>query len=266
MPQSRFHGKVVWITGASGGLGEALARRFARCGSRLVLTARRVPELQRVASLCSGAASVRLLPADLSRPELLAEKVHSVLEGEGRVDVMVHNAAVGQRAFAADTGFEVDDLIMRTNFLGPVALTKPLLVHMRARGAGHFIVVTSILGKFGLPGRSSYCASKHALHGFFDTVRAENSPYNIEVTLALPGWVRTNMSMNALTGNGEPQRRMDRGTASGVTPEFCAQKIVSGAERGKAEVLILRFQEHAALQFSRFAPGLFRRIVRGRPV
>src|SRR5437762_6350354 len=168
-----FRGKVVWITGASSGIGEALARRFASAGARLILSSRREDELNRVARLCAGAASISVLPLDLSKPDSMPDAVQWVIARAGAVDVMVHNAAVGQRSFAADTDYGIDELIMRTNYLGPVALTKAILPAMRARRQGQFIVVSSVLGKFGLPGRSAYCASKHALHGFFDTMRAE---------------------------------------------------------------------------------------------
>ena len=264
MGHSKFENKVVWITGASSGIGEALAKRFASAGSRLILSSRREEELVRVAGLCPEAPSVFVLPLDLAKPESLADAAHSVLAREKAVDVMVHNGAVSQRSFAADTRYDVDELLLRTNYLGPVALTKALLPSMRARRQGHFIVMSSVLGKFGLPGRSSYCASKHALHGFFDTVRAEVWQDNIQVTLVLPGWVRTNISINALTASGAPQRKMDSGTASGFTPEFCAERIVAAAEAGKPEINVVRLQENFALHASRFAPGFFRRLIRGR--
>src|SRR5262249_53244724 len=137
---------------------------------------------------------------------------------------------------------------------------------MRARRQGHFIVVSSVLGKFGLPGRSAYCASKHALHGFFDTLRAELWKDNIQVTLILPGWVHTNVSMNALTGQGQPQGKMDTGTASGFTPEFCANRIIAAAQNNKSEVHIVRLKENAALYLKRLGPGLFERLIRGREI
>jgi dehydrogenase/reductase SDR family protein 7B len=265
MTNSKFKGKVVWITGASSGIGEALATRFARTGSRLILSARRERELTRVAA-CSGAEAVTVLPLDLSKPESIAGAARQALAVEGHIDVMVHNGGIGQRAFAADTDYSVDDLIMRTNYLGPVALTKALLPSMRARRQGHFIVVSSVLGKFGLPGRSGYCASKHALHGFFDTLRAELWKDGIQVTLVLPSWVRTNVSINALTGNGAPHGKMDSGTARGFPPEFCAEKIIAGAESGKAEVDVVKFPEKAALYLNRLSPTMFRRVLRGRPL
>jgi short-subunit dehydrogenase len=264
MKGSVFGGKVVWITGASSGIGEALARRFAKGGARLILSSRRKDELDRVAKSCSEAKSVAVFPLDLSQPQLMHEAVQCALRINGCVDVMVHNAGVAQRAFAAETDYRVDELLMKTNYLGPVALTKALLPSMRSRRDGHFIVVTSVLGKFGLPGRSGYCASKHALHGFFDTIRAELWRDGIHVTLALPGWVRTNVSINALTGSGAPNAKMEEGTAGGVSPDFCARRIISAAASGKREVTVVKLKEQAALYLSRFAPNVFARIIRDR--
>src|SRR3989441_4608573 len=266
MPMNKpiLRGMVVWITGASSGIGEALARGFADSGSRLILSSRREDELKRVAGLCTAAESVTVIPLDLSRPELMSGAARHARDIAGHIDVMVHNGGVGQRAFAADTQYFVDDLLMRTNYLGPIALTKALLPSMRSRRQGHFIVVTSVLGKFGLPGRSGYCAAKHALHGFFDTLRAELWRDGIRVTIVLPGYVRTNVSMNALTGTGAPQRKMDPGTASGITPEVCAERIIAAAAAGKREVTPVRIMELAALYLNRLTPGLFARLLRNR--
>jgi dehydrogenase/reductase SDR family protein 7B len=264
MTESNFKGKAVWITGASSGIGEALARRFGFAGARLILSARREDELKRVAASCSGAESVTVLPLDLSKPETMSVAVRQALDIAGHIDVMVHNAAVSQRAFAAETIYEVDERIMRTNYLGPIALTKALLPSMQTRRQGHFIVLSSVLGKFGLPGRSAYCASKHALQGFFDTLRAEVWKDGIQITLVLPGWVRTNVSRNALTANGLPNGAMEAGTAGGVTPAFCAERIFSAAESGKHEVTVVKLKENAALYLHRFAPRLFERMIRNR--
>src|SRR5262245_44581143 len=150
MPRLNFKGNVVWITGASSGIGEALAKGFAEIGSRLILSSRREAELQRVGQLCSGAESVSVLPLDLSKPEFMAGAATAALAIAGRIDVMVHNAGVTQRALAADADYGIDEILVRTNYLGPVALTKALLPSMQARRQGVFIVVTSVLGKFGL--------------------------------------------------------------------------------------------------------------------
>lgn len=266
MPESDFNGKVIWITGASSGIGEALAKRFARTGCQLILSSRQEDQLRRVAADCSGAKSVSVVPLDLSKPETMQAAVGKALALAGQIDIMVHNGGVSQRAFAAETLYEVDERIMRTNYLGPVALTKALLPSMNTRRQGHFIVVSSVLGKFGLPGRSAYSASKHALHGFFDTLRAETWENSIHVTMVLPGWVQTNVSKNALTGNGTPHGVTGAGTAGGVTPEYCAGKIVRAARSRNQEVYVVQPREQFALYLNRFAPGLLRRFLRGRVI
>jgi dehydrogenase/reductase SDR family member 7B len=257
-----FRGKSVWITGASSGIGEALAQRFARSGCRLILSSRREEELARVAGLCSDAQEVSVLPLDLSRIDTMPEAAARALTIAGTIDVLVHNGGVSQRATACETPVEVDDLLMRTNYLGPIALTKAVLPSMLAAGHGHFVVVTSVLGKISIPDRSAYCASKHALHGFFNALRAELSHEGVQVTLAVPGFVRTNISVNAIASAGKQLGKTESTTARGISPELCADRIFSAASRGVHEIYIGGLKERAAMQLSRFAPRLFARIVR----
>jgi len=257
----KFSGKIIWITGASSGIGEALAVAFAREGARLVLSARRESELGRVASRCGGAASIAIVPLDLGELGSLAQKVRDVLAKEGHVDVMVHNGGISQRSLARDTAVEVDERLLRVNHLGPVALTKALLPAMAGRGAGHFVVVSSLVGVFGTPLRSSYSASKHALHGFFDSLRAEEHDRGIRVTIVCPGFVRTDVSRNALSGDGSPHGVMDPRTDSGIEPDACARAIVDAVARGKREVYV-GGRETLAVYAQRFAPGVFARLLR----
>jgi short-subunit dehydrogenase len=257
-----LRGKTVWITGASSGIGASLARQFAQTGSKLILSSRRAEELQRVAATCKGAEAIAIVPLDLSKPETMSAIVEQVLTAHGPVDVMVHNGGVSQRAEARETAFEVDDLITRTNYLGPVALTKALLPSMLVRRQGHFVIVTSGLGKIGVPNRSAYCGSKHALHGFFDGLRTETWKEGIVVTLAAPGYVKTDVGVNALTGSGERFNQRDNDVEQGISPDACAAQIVSATQLEKREVFVGRFKERAALALSWIAPGLFFRIVR----
>ena len=184
-----------------------------------------------------------------------------VLARCGAVDVLVHNGGVSQRSLARDTSPEVDRRLMETNFLGPVALTKALLPSMLARRSGHVVVVSSLVGKIGTPLRSGYSASKHALHGFFDSLRAEVWREGIRVTIACPGFIRTEVSVNALTGDGSPQGTMDEAQAHGMAPADCAEAIVRAVERGKDEMLIGE-KERWAVHLARFLPGLFHRLIR----
>ena len=169
---------------------------------------------------------------------------------------MVHGAGIGQRATAVDTAYAVDDLMMRTNYLGPVALTKALLPHMIARRRGHFVVVTSVLGRVGMPTRSAYCASKFALDGFFRALRLEVASDGIDVTIVMPGFIRTNIARNALTGDGRPAATDDPDIVKGMSPEACADRICAAASARRRDVYVGGVKERAALLANRLLQGL----------
>lgn len=256
-----FEGKTVWITGASSGIGEALAYAMATRGARLILSARRAARLQDVQAACAHPDRHLVLPLDLAETAALEAAARQALDAAGSIDVLINNGGVSQRARAVDTGLAVDRRIMDVNYFGAVALTKAVLPSMLARGAGHLVVITSVVGKFGSPLRSAYSASKHALHGFFDALRAEVHEEGIRVTLVCPGFVRTSVSVNALTGDGTPQGTMDAGQQRGLSVEVGAAKIVRAIEREKEEVCF-GGTEALAVYLKRFWPGLFSRIIR----
>ena len=179
----------------------------------------------------------------------------------GGIDVVVHNGGISQRARALDSSLEVDRRLFDVNYFGTVALTKALLPGMIAAGSGHFVVVTSLTGVIGTPLRSSYAASKHALHGFFDSLRAEHHADGVHVTIVCPGFVQTEVSRNALTGDGSPQGAMDTATANGITPEACARAIVRATARRKDEVYV-GGRERLGVYLMRLSPALFARTLR----
>jgi short-subunit dehydrogenase len=256
-----FEDKVVWITGASGGIGEALALHLSTLGARLILSARREQKLLKVQTDCANPDNHFVLPLDLTHPGTLPDAARWVLDSCGHVDIMVHNAGISQRSLVVDTFPEVDRRILETNFFGPVALTKAILPSMLARQSGHLAVITSLVGKFGTPVRSAYAASKHALHGFFDSLRAELWQQGIRVTLVCPGFIRTELPLHALTGDGTPQGKMDRAQLAGYPVDRCASKIAQAIARGKEEVLI-GGKETYAVYLKRFFPSVFSRIIR----
>ena len=260
MPESLAN-KIVWITGASSGIGEALAAEYARCGARLVLSARREAELNRVREQLVNAEEHLVLPLDLSDEEAMAPAVATVIGKFGRVDQMVHNGGISQRALARDTSLAVDHRLMAVNFFGTVALTKALLPEFRKQGGGRFVVVTSLVGEMPTPKRSAYSASKHALHGFFESLRAEEYDDGIRVTLALPGFIRTNLTYSALLGDGSEQNSLDDAQAGGMDPALCARKLVEAVQRGRDQVIIAG-REGWGLYVKRWFPGLYRRLIR----
>jgi len=232
----RFRNKVVWITGASSGIGEALAYAFAREGAHLILTARRRERLEAVRDACTGEGKRLLLPFDVTDYDCHPTMVGAAIEHFGQVDILVNNAGVSQRSLVLETDFSVDRRIMEVNYFSVVSLTKTVL-------------------------RSAYCASKHALHGYFDALRAEVYDSNIHITLICPGFVRTEVSLHALRGDGQEHGRMDETIEKGMPAEVCARHILNALHKRKEEVYIARY-EKIALYLKRFAPGLFSKLIR----
>ena len=259
--------KVIWITGASSGIGEALAYALAERNARLILSARRKEELQRVKENCAKASQskIAILPLDLSQAHSLPSLTQNAIQLFGHIDILVNNGGLGQRSLIHETSFEVDRQLMEVNYFGTIALTKSLLSHFIQRRQGHVATVTSLTGKFGTPYRSAYAASKHALHGFFDSLRAEHWKDNIHVTMICPGFIKTNLSVAALTGTGQPQAKMDKTSYPKRSPEWCAQKIVRAIEKRREEVYI-GGREVFGVYIKRFFPGLFSKLIRKVPV
>lgn len=258
----RWNNQIVWVTGASSGIGKACAESWARRGATVVLSARKAETLDAVASpLRDNGADVHVVTLDLSNSDSLQAVAQHVEEKIGPVDVMVHCGGISQRSKAIETDLDVDRRVMEIDYFGTLALTKALLPGMVKRGRGHFVVVTSLMGLFSSPFRSGYCGAKHALHGFFESLRAEHHDDGLKVTMVCPGFIRTNISLNAVVGDGSQQGTMDAKTGAGMTAEQCAERMVKAVERNKAEVLIGRYEILAAY-IKRLSPALLRRIVR----
>lgn len=257
-----FTNKVIWITGASSGIGKALAIELSKHNVKLVLSARNEAKLSEVKKACSNPNQVLVLPLDLGNIESFNLKVNEVISTFGKIDILVNNGGISQRSLAKDTNISVDQQLMNINYIGTVALTKAVLSHFIENKQGQFVVTTSIVGKIGTPLRSSYAASKHALHGFFDSLRAENHANNISVTLVCPGFVKTNVSINALTGDGSPQNKMDTATQNGISPNRFARIMVKAIYKKKEEVYIAGAKEKLGVYVKRFFPKLLSTMIR----
>jgi dehydrogenase/reductase SDR family member 7B len=247
-----FAGKVVWITGASSGIGAALARAFAAAGAQLILSGRRAAALESVASACGSETLV--LPFEATDLAALPDIVARAQAWKGCIDILVNNAGISQRSLARDTSFNVYRQIMEVDYFAPLRLTQLVLPAMRARGAGQFVAISSLAGKFGSPLRSGYCSAKFALIGYFEALRAETAHEGIQVFVVTPGFVRTDIAANALTADGSVRGRSDDNIDSGISTEEAARQILTGMADGKREIPVGRGGEMALLDLMRTDP------------
>jgi dehydrogenase/reductase SDR family member 7B len=234
---TRFAGRIVWITGASSGIGAALAEAFAGEGAALILSGRRRDALEAVAARL-GAESL-LLPFEATDESALPAAVEAAWGWRGKVDILVNNAGVSQRSLAIDTAPEVYRTLIETDLLAPIALTQAILPHMAARGEGHIVAISSVAGRVGPVLRTGYAAAKHGLIGYCDALRAEvETAYGIKVTTILPGSVRTRVAANALQGDGSRRGVSDANIEAGMDPAECARRIVDAVAAGTRELIV----------------------------
>ena len=247
----------VWITGASSGIGEACACRYASEGARLVLTSSSADRLEKVAARCRdlGAPAVTVLPYDLSVTDGIDSLVENAWNAYCGIDIVMLNAGISQRTNVEDTSMDMVRKIMEINYFAPVAIAKALLPKMISAGGGKIAVTTSIAGRFGFPLRCGYSSSKFALYGFFETLQAEYHDAGIKVTMVCPGRVNTNISRYALDKGGKPHGILDPGQADGMSSEKAARIITRAVAKGKREVLVGR-KELLMVYIKRFFPGL----------
>lgn len=255
-----FKDQVIWITGGSSGIGEALALQFASEGSKIVLSSRREEELNRVREMCikSGLSpdDVLVLPLDVTSYASMPAAVEGIMQTFGRIDMLINNAGISQRSLCIDTDFSVYQQIFEIDVLGQIALTQHVLPIMIDQGSGHIAITSSVAGKIGVPYRTGYCAAKHAVMGFYDALRAEVAHQGIRVTTITPGYIQTNISVSALKGDGSTFDRVDKDIAGGMDVNRCAEVIIRGFKKGTAEIAVGEGFEMKGLWLKRFFPGL----------
>ena len=253
----KFSGKTLWITGASSGIGKSVAIELSLKKCHLILSSRKKEDLEKVASTCQkNGSTTAIVPFDLGDPISIEQAATIVLKTEANIDGLYHFGGISQRSYANDTDIAIDRKIFEINFFGTIELTKRVLPTMIKNGGGQIGVTSSIVGKFGFPYRSSYSATKHALHGFFESVRAENVSNKILISMIIPGRVKTNISMNALDKHGNAQNIMDEGQEQGISAEVAAKTIVKKLEKEKKEILV-GGKELLMVHIRRFCPRLY---------
>ena len=242
-----FASRVVWITGASSGIGEALARAMLAQGAEVILSGRRADALQALAAVAPERTLV--LPFETTDYDRLPALVEQAWGWRGRIDLLINNAGISQRSIALDTSLQVYRQLMEVDYLAPVALTQLLLPRLVEQGSGQLAVVSSVAGKLGAPLRTGYCGAKHAVVGYFEALRAEvEQAYGIGVSVIIPGSVRTAIAANALEGGGNARGRSDANIDNGIDPDDAARTIIEGLSAGKHDIVVAEGMELMALQ------------------
>lgn len=250
-----YKNKTVWITGASSGIGEALAKKFAEQGASLILSGRRVEALEQVAALCSNANQTHIVPFDVAQADDIEAAVAKVKSLNLPIDMLINNAGISQRSSALETQMDTYRLLFEVDVFGQIALTKAVLPMMIEQGSGHIAIMASVAGKIGVPFRTGYCAVKHAVMGYFDALRTEVEHQGIQVTTITPGYIRTNISKNAVIGDGTAFGKVDGNIAGGMDVDAAAAVMMRGFERGKKEIPVGEGIEMHVLRLKRFMPN-----------
>lgn len=254
-----FKGRKVLITGGGTGIGEAMAYQYAMKGTDVILTGRRLEPLESVQKKCIAlGVKAWCKTVDMEKPETIDELVSWIHDEGHLLDFLFLNAGISQRALTLETNISVDRRLMEVNYFGGIYLVKALKDMFLERGV-HIAVVSSVSGVFGFPVRSAYCASKHAIHGFYETIALEYP--QIKTTIIIPGRIHTDVSKNALDGNGKPTGIMDPGQANGYDVNKCAKVAIKAIARGKHEKVIGGF-DTIMVPFYRYITPLFRLIAR----
>ena len=247
--------KVIWLTGASSGIGEALAYQLADAGARLLLCSRNQQKLEQLKQNLPHPEKHRVLALDLTQAEALTEIVEPVLTETG-VDILINNGGISQRGLAKRTQLEVQRKVMEVNYFGTVALTQ-LLLPTLIQHQGMVVNIASVAGKVGGQSMAGYAASKHALIGYMDSLRAEESRHGLKVLNICPGFVQTQISVNAMNDDGSTYGEMATSIAEGITAQDCANRIIKAIRKNKFEAVIGKGLSGWAPFIKRLAPNLF---------
>jgi dehydrogenase/reductase SDR family protein 7B len=265
MKTNNFNNKICLITGASSGIGAALANSLNNMGATLILSARNRANLENVKANCRYPEKIVILECDMEEIKSMPSFAREAWQLFHGIDYVFLNAGMAVRDTIINTDLEMVQKVMNINFISNVVLSKELLPFMRSKKQGCFVVTSSLCGKFGIPKLGAYSASKHALHGFFESLRAEYECDGIKVTMITAGLVKTNITLNALNGNGTIYGKMQVSIASGISPEACAWGIIRAVDKGKYEALVGALEKYSVL-IKRFFPGLLRIAITKHPM
>lgn len=268
--KDKLAGKVVLVTGASSGVGAALCKVLYERGCRIIMAARSLDKLNKLKQELVSSCSTRIvqepivLQLDITELDSISKKIPTLLKQIKNIDILINNAGQSYRGEAVDTLTNVDLSLMLVNYFGHVAVTKAVLPHMIERKSGHIVSISSIQGRLAIPHRSAYTASKHALQGFMDSLRAEVAKHNVSVSVVSPGYIATQLSINAVTADGSSYGKMDETTSTGMTPAYVARRIEGMLQNEEEELLLVPWHYKIALFLRLCTPELLSLIMKTR--
>ncbi|WP_298391952.1 SDR family oxidoreductase [Flavobacterium sp.] len=258
-----FKDKVVWITGASSGIGKELVIQLSKQNAILILTSTNLTLLNELQASLTTKSYV--LPFDLLNIDGIENLVQQAMQLEGKIDYVIQSAGISQRSLANETNLDVYKKLMAINYFAPLALTQAILPYFKKIDSGSITVISSIAGLIGFPLRSGYCASKHAIKGYLETLQSELYKTNIHISIVYPGRINTPISKNALLGNGLQFGSSDENNEVGMEVSVCAEKILSGIEKRKKNIIIVK-AERILFWLWWFVPSLYYKIANSKGV
>jgi len=249
-------------TGASSGIGEALSVEFAKRGARIILSGRNSEKLEAVKNQCKQSNKHIVVPFDISDADQAKEAYRSVKTQTGKIDWLINNAGVSQRSLIMETTEEVERQLMEIDYFAQTRLTRLVLPDMIAQGQGKVVMVSSIAGMIGTQYRGGYGAAKAAIHLWADSLRTELHDQGIEVANIFPGFIQTNVSINALTGDGTAQGTMDDATNKGLTAKTFAKQVSKALIKGEEYIIVAGRKEKLAMRINRVSPPKLYKLIR----
>ena len=260
--KTKFKDLTIWITGASSGLGEALAIAFAKKGATIILSGRNEDKLEAVKEQCKKSKNHHIVPFDISDSEQTQAAYKSAINKAGKIDWLINNAGVSQRSLIMETSEDVERQIMELDYFAQTRLTRLVLPAMLEQGGGKIVMISSIAGLIGTQYRGAYSAAKAALHMWANSLRAELHDKGIEVATIFPGFIQTNISINALTGDGSAQGTMDEATSNGLTATDFAKQVVKALSKGEEYIVVAGSKEKLATRVNRVSPPKLYKLIR----
>ena len=260
--QESLNNKVVWITGASSGLGASLAKICAQQGAQVVLTARRIQELENIRLSLENPEQHLSVIADITDETQVERAYAQVLEQKGRIDWLINNAGLSLRALIHETSMDTERAIMEVDYFSQVFLTKTVLPTFLKQKSGRIAFISSVAGLLGTQYRAPYSAAKGAIHMWANSLRAEVADQGVDVSVIFPGFVRTNVSLNALNGEGKPRAIQDEAIEKGLDPDEFATRVVSALLQGEEFIVVGGFKEKLGVLVSRISPKTLYKMIR----